>query len=166
MTVTARTTSSSATRDLAGRLAGVARAGDVILLAGEMGVGKTCFAQGFARGLGIDEPVTSPTFTIVRTYPGELDLVHADMYRLEHEQEVIDLGLAELVDGRGVALVEWGDAVAPVLPGDVLEVRLTFGQDEDERTVAVTPLGSSWAARIDEVASSLSPFAPAAGSAP
>lgn len=165
MAVTARTASPQATRELAARMAGLAQAGDVILLAGEMGAGKTCFAQGFAVGLGIHEPVTSPTFTLVRTYPGTLDLVHADVYRLDHEQEVIDLGLGELVDGRGVALIEWGDAVAPALPGDVLEVRIEFDGDDDSRRLTISPLGRSWAGRLDDVARVLAEFVTAAGGA-
>ena len=151
MTVQVRTKGPQATQDLAAALAQLARRGDVIVLAGEMGAGKTCFAQGFARGLGIDEPVTSPTFTLVRTYHGRIDLVHADLYRLDREQEVIDLALHELVSD-GVALVEWGDAVEHVLPPDVLEVRLAFTEgDDEERVVEITPTGRSWSARADQL---------------
>ncbi len=111
----ARSASPDATRALAARLAGVARRGDVIVLQGSLGAGKTTFAQGFARGLGVEGPVTSPTFTLVRQYSCALgQLVHVDVYRLDRLAEVADLGLADLVE-EGVALVEWGDAARPAL---------------------------------------------------
>lgn len=111
----ARTSSPDETRSLASRLARAARRGDVVVLRGSLGAGKTTFAQGFARGLGVEGPVTSPTFTLVRQYPCALgQLVHVDVYRLEHLAEVADLGLADLVED-GVALVEWGDVARPAL---------------------------------------------------
>jgi len=130
----ARTTSAEGTRSLAAALAPLARPGDVILLVGGLGAGKTTFAQGFARGLGIEGPVTSPTFTLVRQYrcpppptpgPGPVvgQLLHADVYRLDTLGEVADLALPELVEDAAVALVEWGDVAAPVLGDTALWVR-------------------------------------------
>lgn len=142
-----RTTSVEATRDMAAALAGLAGGGDLVLLAGEMGVGKTAFAQGFARGLGVTDQVTSPTFTLVRHYEGRIPLHHVDVYRLERMAETIDLGLPELLDGPGVTLIEWGDVVATILPGDFLEVRVSFAEDEDERLLELRVVGPSWAAR-------------------
>lgn len=114
--MTARTESAEATRRLASALARLVRRGETVVLAGPLGSGKTTFAQGFARGLGIDGAVTSPTFTLVRQYPCELgQLVHADVYRLDDLAEVSDLALAELA-AEGVALVEWGDVAVPALP--------------------------------------------------
>ncbi len=121
----ARSASPEATRALAARLAGVARRGDVIVLQGHLGAGKTTFAQGFARGLGVEGPVTSPTFTLVRQYPCTLgQLVHVDVYRLDHLAEVADLGLADLVE-EGVALVEWGDVARPALGAVTWTVDIT-----------------------------------------
>ncbi len=120
------------TQALAAALAGIAASGDLIVLAGEMGAGKTAFAQGFARGLGITETVTSPTFTLIREYPGpRLDLHHLDVYRLDNLREVDDLSLGEMLDEAAVMLVEWGDAVLPVLPEVYLEVSLRFPDLED-----------------------------------
>jgi len=150
-----RTTSVEATRTFAATLSGVAEPGDLVVLAGEMGVGKTAFAQGFAAGLGVTEPVTSPTFTLVRHYEGRLPLHHLDVYRLERMAEIVDLGLPELLDGPGVSLIEWGDVVASALPGDFLEVRLAFGDDDDERFITLRVVGPSWAARQRVVAEAL-----------
>jgi tRNA threonylcarbamoyladenosine biosynthesis protein TsaE len=142
-----RTTSPSATQQLAHGLASLARAGDLVLLIGEMGAGKTAFAQGFAVGLGVAEQVTSPTFTLVRHYQGRFDMHHIDVYRLDSMAEVNDLGLAELLDSDGVTLVEWGDAIVAALPPDYLEVRIQFGDESEERFVELAPVGQSWSAR-------------------
>ena len=91
--VVATTSSASATADLAAALAELAQPGDLLLLAGDLGAGKTAFCQGFGRGLGVDEQITSPTFTLVQSYTGRLDLYHLDVYRLEQLDEVVDLGL-------------------------------------------------------------------------
>ena len=147
--ITARTASVDDTKALAARLAELARPGDIIVLAGEMGSGKTAFAQGFAQGLGVKDTVTSPTFTLVRDYMGRFPMHHIDVYRLDHLQEVTELGLAELLDDGAVTLIEWGDVVLPVLPADFAEVRLQYGEgdDEDERHVAIRFVGPSWAGR-------------------
>ncbi len=145
------TKSADDTREMAAQLAGVAKAGDVVLLSGDLGSGKTTFAQGFGRGLGVVEPIVSPTFTLVRAYPGRLPLVHCDVYRLDHLQEVIDLDLPELLDEGGVALVEWGDVIASTVPPDFLEVRVEFGDDDDERRFALRAVGPSWASRLGPV---------------
>lgn len=95
------------THAVAAAIAGLVRAGDIVVLAGEMGAGKTAFAQGFGAALGVDEPITSPTFTLVHSYDtGRLPLHHADLYRLDNLSEVADLALLELAED-GVVLVEW-----------------------------------------------------------
>jgi tRNA threonylcarbamoyladenosine biosynthesis protein TsaE len=145
--ITARTTSVDETRDLAAAIAELARPGDLVLLAGDLGAGKTAFAQGFGRGLGVKENITSPTFMLVRDYEGRVVLHHVDVYRLDYLQEVADLGMAELLDDGAVTLVEWGDAVTPALPADFLEIRLTYGTAENDRHLAMRTVGSSWSAR-------------------
>ncbi|HYX44188.1 MAG TPA: tRNA (adenosine(37)-N6)-threonylcarbamoyltransferase complex ATPase subunit type 1 TsaE [Acidimicrobiales bacterium] len=146
--IRALTKSADDTRALAAELAPLLRAGDLLVLAGDLGTGKTAFVQGLARGLGVSEPVTSPAFVLVRTYRGRLPLVHVDVYRLDHLQEVVDLGLPELVDEEGVAAIEWGDVVLPTLPADFLEVRLDQGDNDDDRTIAFEAVGPSWAPRL------------------
>ena len=147
--IDATTKSADDTRELGAALAGVVARGDVVLLAGDLGAGKTTLTQGFARGLGVTEQVTSPTFVLMRPYEGRVSLVHVDAYRLEHLQEVIDLGLPEMLDDGAVAIIEWGDVVAPALPPDFLEVRLEYreGEGEDERDVHLRIAGPRWAAR-------------------
>lgn len=156
MNVVATTTSVDQTRDLADSLASLAKPGDVIVLAGDLGAGKTAFVQGFGRGLGVTDRITSPTFTLVHVYEGRLPVHHLDVYRLEQLSEALDLGLPEMLDDGGVVLIEWGDAILPVLPHDYLEVRLTFGADDDDRYVALRPVGRAWTLRSDAVAGILS----------
>jgi len=153
--VTVTTQGAEATRELAAAVAELAEPGDVVLLVGGLGAGKTTFAQGFARGLGVAGPVTSPTFTLVRQYPctGRVrQLLHADVYRLESLAEVADLGLVEQAEPGSahegaVVLVEWGDAAAPALGPDPLVVTLVPGDDDETRTVTVTASGERWARR-------------------
>lgn len=145
--IDALTKSADDTRELGAAVATVVTRGDVVLLAGDLGAGKTTLTQGFARGLGITEQVTSPTFVLMRPYEGRLQLVHVDAYRLEHLQEVIDLGLPELLDDGAVAVIEWGDVVAPALPPDFLELRLEYREGDDEREVHLRFAGNRWAAR-------------------
>jgi tRNA threonylcarbamoyladenosine biosynthesis protein TsaE len=141
------TKSAEDTKELAGAVAGLACAGDVLLLVGDLGTGKTTFAQGFGQGLGVGEPITSPTFVLVRSYRGRLEMHHADVYRLDQLQEVVDLGLPELLDEGGVALIEWGDMAAPALRPEFLEVRITAPSGDDERRIELCPVGRDWMRR-------------------
>lgn len=160
--INARTTSVDDTRALAAAVAALVRPGDVIVLAGDLGAGKTAFAQGFAAALGVEEQVTSPTFVIARSYEGRLRINHLDVYRLDDLQEAEDVGLAELVDDGAVTVVEWGDHVAPLLPTDHLEIRLVFGDLDDDRIVVVTHGGRAWSGRGGALATALEPWAKAA----
>lgn len=152
--------SAGETRALARAVAPLVRRGDLLLLGGELGSGKTVFAQGFGEGLGVTGPITSPTFTLVRTYEAELPLIHADIYRLDRLQEVIDLGLSELMDDSAVALVEWGDVAAATFSADYLSVRIDFDLEVDERRwLELHPVGPSWAARAPGLARALQRWA-------
>ena len=142
------TSSALETQEVAYEIAALVEQGDLVLLVGELGAGKTTFAQGFGRALGVVEPITSPTFTLAREYEGErLTMHHLDVYRLEEIDEVLDLALPELLDSASVTLIEWGDAIIPALPGEYLEVRFEYGEGDDERVVGVVPVGRRWLAR-------------------
>lgn len=149
-----------ATRAIAAVMASAVRAGDVIVLAGDMGAGKTAFAQGFAAALGVDEPVTSPTFTLVHTYDTErFALHHADLYRLDRMAEVADLALHELVDDDGVLLVEWGDVVPGLWREHLVVTLVADAHDDDVRHLTVRAVGTGWGARWERLQQSLAPWA-------
>ncbi len=109
------------TRDLGRRLGHLARPGLVVLLSGDLGAGKTCFAQGVAEGLEIpaDSPVTSPSYTLLNVYAGRLPLYHFDLYRLSRVEDLEDLGYDEVAEGDGVTLVEWADRLSTPLPASL-----------------------------------------------
>lgn len=142
-----------ATRSLGGRLAGLLRPGDVVLLQGDLGAGKTAFTQGIAAALGVEAAVTSPTFTLMNIYPttSGFDLVHVDVYRLERLSEVVDLGLGEILDAGAVVIVEWGDRAAAAIGGDRLTVSLAAGADDTTRTVSFKAEGPTWEPRLGDL---------------
>jgi tRNA threonylcarbamoyladenosine biosynthesis protein TsaE len=148
MTITAATKSADDTRELAAAIAGLVQPGDTLLLAGDLGAGKTTFTQGFGLALGAEGPITSPTFTLLRHYTeARPPLLHADVYRVDFLQEIVDLGLPELLDEGVVAVVEWGDVAEPVLPPDFLEIRIEFEAGDDARRLVLRPVGARWSAR-------------------
>ena len=154
MTGRGRVVSGSAdeTFALAESVGGLLHPGDVVSLAGDLGTGKTVFARGVARALGVDEPIVSPTFTIVREYEGRVPVVHVDVYRIDTFQELHDLGFEEVFRDDAVTLVEWGDVIDRMLPSDRLDVHLTAGADDDERIIEIEGRGRSWRARAAELA--------------
>jgi len=142
------------TADIARTLAGFLRTGDIVVLAGDMGTGKTAFTKAASLALGVTEPVTSPTFNLVHTYDGDGVLVHhVDLYRLSRTDEIEDLAIDEL-SRTGVVFVEWGD-VGDDLIGDHLEIRIAAGEEADERDFALRSVGRRWDARWDKLAASL-----------
>jgi tRNA threonylcarbamoyladenosine biosynthesis protein TsaE len=157
-----RTGSAESTREVGSALAGSLRRGDAVILTGELGAGKTTLVQGVARGLDIDDPVVSPTFTLVREYEGRLPVAHVDVYRLERVQDVVDLGLEELGTGDDVLLVEWGDVIEELLPADRLRIELTVADETDDRRIVVSATGWSWADRWGELETALIPWLPGA----
>lgn len=129
------------TRAVARRLAPLLRPGDVVVLSGGLGAGKTLFTGGLAVGLGIDEPVVSPSFVLVRRYDsGFLPVIHADVYRLGSLNEFDDLDVLEMA-AEGVLVIEWGDAVEAMVPEDHLRVAFDVADDES-RTLRFLPSGS------------------------
>ena len=154
--MTIRAGSAGATRALAAALGPLLEAGDVVSLVGDLGAGKTAFAQGLAEGLGVVGPVTSPTFTIVQEYEGRLPIAHVDVYRLDTVQDLYDLGFDELIDDGRVTIVEWGDLVAQALPPDRLVVRIEPGNADNERVLDFSFHGARWLGRRADIEQALS----------
>ena len=136
-----------------------AELGDVVILTGDLGAGKTEFVKGYALGLGISESVVSPTFTIVHEYFGREALNHVDAYRLESVQEYLDLGLEERMDSS-VTVVEWGELVGSELSPNRLEVVIEFGVKDDTRIITLRPMGDSWLDRLTALAPVLAVITP------
>ena len=141
------------TRELGRALGAALEPGDVIALTGPLGAGKTCLVQGIARGLGVPEriPVVSPTFTLVGEYPGRIPLRHADFYRVEGERRLDDAGFPDLLDGRGILVVEWAERVPSALPRDRLEIRMEI-RSESERGLRLVGVGPRAEGRMKRIA--------------
>lgn len=158
------TDSVEATREMAAALASLLRSRDVLLLSGDLGAGKTAFVQGLGAALGVAERITSPTFTLVHEYEARLRLHHLDVYRLDSLDEVVDLGLPELLED-GVTVVEWGEQILPALGVGHLRLRFTFGDVDgppDRRWIEVSANGASWGWRREQVVDTLRPWLRAA----
>ncbi|MBM7601569.1 tRNA threonylcarbamoyladenosine biosynthesis protein TsaE [Virgibacillus halotolerans] len=127
-----KTQTAQETIKLAEELATNLRPGDVLTLEGDLGAGKTTFAKGIAKGLGVERTVSSPTFTIVKEYEGEIPFYHMDVYRLENSDE--DIGFSEYFNGDGIAVVEWAQFIEDYLPEDRLNINITY-VDEHTRNL-------------------------------
>ncbi len=136
------------THQTAESVAEIIESGDLILLVGDLGAGKTAFTQGFGASLGVNEAITSPTFTLARTYQGSLQIHHLDVYRIDQIEEVRDLALPELFEGNTVTLIEWGDQIISALPKDHLEISFEYGEKDNARLITITANGPSWNSRM------------------
>jgi len=155
-----RTRSHEETTGLGAVVGGLLRPGEMVLLVGELGAGKTTFVRGLASGLGISSGVRSPSFQIVRSHEGgRYPLVHIDLYRLDSTGEVGDLGLEELVSPPAVAAIEWGEKASPIVGKDFLELEFKWSPDaEDVRTIRFHPEGR-WRDRMGELGESVRAWA-------
>jgi tRNA threonylcarbamoyladenosine biosynthesis protein TsaE len=142
-TVTVTCATAEATRALAARIARRAAPATVIALTGDLGAGKTCFIQGLAAGLGIEGPVTSPTFVMIAEYSGRLPLYHVDLYRTESLGEIRRLGLEEMLDGPGVTALEWAEKGDALLPARAIRVRIQ-GAGDEPRAVEIENAPAAW----------------------
>ncbi len=131
------TNSPDETWALAAGLADELEAGTVIALHGELGAGKTCFIQGFAAALGIDEPITSPTYTLIGEYEGRLPLHHIDLYRLSGPDEALGLGLEEYFDVNGITAIEWAERADGLLPPGLLHIEIKADPHTGTRTFRI-----------------------------
>jgi tRNA threonylcarbamoyladenosine biosynthesis protein TsaE len=127
-----------------------AKPGDIFLLVGQLGAGKTCLTQGIAHGLGIDEYALSPSFVLMREMHGRLPLYHMDFYRLDTIAEISDLGLDDYLYGRGVCVIEWAEKGMEVLPEDHLLARITY-ISENRRSFEFTATGERYENLLTEL---------------
>ncbi len=146
-TITVRTTDAAETQRVAAALADLLEEGDVLVLSGDLGAGKTCFTQGLGRALGITDRITSPTFTLANRYEGDRTLNHLDVYRIEQLADTLDLDLPELMED-GITAIEWGEQILPVLGDDLLIIRLRH-VETDSRVLEFEPHGARWAPRAE-----------------
>ena len=132
------------TREIAAVVASYLRLGDTVVLAGEMGAGKTLLVQGMCTALGVTDPVTSPTFNLVHSYAGnDATVYHADLYRLKNRDEIADLALEEFSQQGGIILIEWGDVGDDII-GEHLEIRISLGKEDESRDISVRAVGKRW----------------------
>ncbi len=128
------THSENETKALGAVMAGRLKKGAVVALSGDLGVGKTMFVKGIAEGLGIIEPILSPTFTLLRQYPG---LNHFDVYRIDDPQELAEIGFEEFLEDEALTVIEWAELIDELLPKDIIQVTMTRGTDEDTRMITI-----------------------------
>ena len=145
--------SAEQTQQLGIRIGELALAGDIVLLVGTLGTGKTCLTQGIAWGLDIKEYALSPSFIIVREHYGRLPLYHLDLYRLDHIEEIAELGLDEYLYGNGVCVIEWAEKGLAILPAEHLLIQISYLSD-NERGFQLKPSGK----RYLEIATKLKGF--------
>jgi len=152
------TQSEAATQAAGGALAALVAPGDVVVLSGDLGAGKTQLTKGLARALGVTEPVTSPTFNLLLVHEGRIPLYHLDLYRLESASQLEDIDYWGTLEADGVSVVEWGDRFAEAVPEECVVVRIHITGD-DERVLEVegrgargTALASAWADRCRSLA--------------
>lgn len=142
-TVQVSSGTAEATREIGARLGQQARPGDIFAVCGDLGAGKTCLIQGVAAGLGVAEPVTSPTFILIAEYAGRLPLYHVDLYRTDSLDEIRALGLEELLRGEGVTVIEWADKAEALLPAWTVRIRIR-GVGDEPRDIDLEGLPPGW----------------------
>ena len=138
------------TQQLGTSIGKLALPGDVLLLVGELGTGKTCLTQGIAWGLDIEEYTLSPSFVIMREHYGRLPLYHIDLYRLDNIEEIIDLGLDDYLYGKGVCVVEWAERGLGVMPEEHLLIEISY-LSGDERRFQLTPNGQRYQELLEQL---------------
>lgn len=138
------------TQSLGVSLGKLAQLGDIFLLNGNLGSGKTCLTQGIAWGLGVKEHAFSPSFIIVREYQGRLPLYHIDLYRLDHIEEIINLALEEYLYGNGICVIEWADKGMEVMPEENMLITLSYISPTD-RSICLKPNGDRYKVMLESL---------------
>lgn len=143
------------TQHIGVKIGKLAQRGDVLLLIGNLGAGKTCLTQGIAWGLDIKDYTSSPSFVVVKAYQGRIPLYHIDFYRLDHIEEVLDLGLDDYLYGEGICVIEWADKGLSALPEENLLIRMSYLSDI-RRSLQFEPSGKRYTELLSQLRSNLS----------
>ena len=140
MAQTFRTHSPEETQAIGERVGQNLKPGDIVALVGDLGAGKTCLTQGIARGVEVDlnQIVNSPSYTLINEYAGKIPIYHIDLYRLQHREEILDLGLEDYLEGNGICIIEWADRMLDLLPEGYMEIKLSW-VDEFTRNIEYNP---------------------------
>jgi tRNA threonylcarbamoyladenosine biosynthesis protein TsaE len=146
-----RTSSEKDTISAGFKLGKLLRGGDIVCLNGQLGTGKTAFAKGIAKAVGVKEHITSPTFTIVNEYAGDTPLFHFDVYRVPEPEELYEIGFDEYLDGRGIVLIEWAELVEGMLPSEYIIVTIEKCRDAnlDARIITIIGKGEKYSNILD-----------------
>lgn len=137
------------TREIGSKLGELLTPKSVICLIGDLGAGKTTMTQSLARALGVDDYITSPTFTIVNEYEGKMPLYHFDVYRIGSSDEMYDIGYEEYINGEGVCIIEWANLIEDILPDEYLYIEMNY--KETGREMILTPKGEKYEEIVKEL---------------
>jgi tRNA threonylcarbamoyladenosine biosynthesis protein TsaE len=151
MKMSFKTKSPIETEKIGFKLGNLLKRGSIVLISGELGVGKTVLTKGIAKGMGIDDYVTSPTFMIVNEHLGDIPLYHFDVYRIDDYTELYDIGYEEYFYGDGVCVIEWPEKIKPLIPKENIFIRLNMGDTFDERTIEIVSNGEKYDEVVKEM---------------
>ncbi|MEG6570276.1 tRNA (adenosine(37)-N6)-threonylcarbamoyltransferase complex ATPase subunit type 1 TsaE [Thermoanaerobacterium thermosaccharolyticum] len=151
MKMSFKTKSPIETEKIGFKLGNLLKRGSIVLISGELGVGKTVLTKGIAKGMGIDDYVTSPTFMIVNEHLGYIPLYHFDVYRIDDYTELYDIGYEEYFYGDGVCVIEWPEKIKPLIPEENIFIRMNMGDTFDERTIEIVSNGEKYDEVIKEM---------------
>lgn len=151
MKMSFKTKSPIETEKIGFKLGNLLKRGSIVLISGELGVGKTVLTKGIAKGMGIDDYVTSPTFMIVNEHLGDIPLYHFDVYRIDDYTELYDIGYEEYFYGDGVCVIEWPEKIKPLIPEENIFIRMNMGDTFDERTIEIVSNGEKYDEVVKEM---------------
>ncbi|CCQ94602.1 conserved hypothetical protein [[Clostridium] ultunense Esp] len=139
------------TKEFGEKLGGLLEGGDLLSLTGDLGAGKTTLTKSIGVGLGVSDYITSPTFTLINEYKGRVWLYHFDVYRLEDEEDLLDLGYEDYFYSNGVTIVEWGDKIEEILPANRININIEKGKELDERIITLSGQGDRYDKIVKEL---------------
>ena len=139
------------TEEFGEKLGNLLKPGDIISLMGDLGAGKTTLTKSIGKGLGVEDYITSPTFTLINEYKGRIWLYHFDVYRLENVTDLEDLGFEEYFYSNGVSIIEWGDKIEEIFPKEIINIKIEKGRELDERIVIIYGEGERLIELVEEL---------------